>query len=231
MKNHFKIKLSNVGFDRLVDLTYSVSPSSSVWPGDQSPEFTQISGIQNDDVNLSRFSMNLHTETHADAPSHFIEGGLTIDELSPASFFGEAVIYQSGGKPRGQNIGLEEVKSSGITLNRGDIFILHTGIGVLKGNDRYYKDFPTPSVNLLNWLLDQGIKCYGTDCPSVDSLGSEHHENHKILLSQEIPIVENLANLSQLNKADDIMFFSLPLKLKGLEASPCRATAMISSES
>lgn len=123
------------------------------------------------------------------------------------------------------------MKNSGITLNQDDVFILDTGLQSLKGDDQYYKDFPTPTVNLLNWLLEQGIKCYATDCPSIDPLGSESHENHKLLLPQGIPIVENLANLDQLNQAGKILFFSLPLKLKALEASPCRSMAMISSES
>ncbi|MBS3764895.1 cyclase family protein [Candidatus Bipolaricaulota bacterium] len=229
MENHFKSKLLSKEFDQLVDLTYSVSPSSSVWPGDRGPEFTQLSELPHDDVNLSRLSMNLHTETHVDAPSHFIKGGATIDELPLTNFFGEAVVYLPDDKLRGQTIELEEVKKSGITLNQDEVFILNSGLGDLKGDDRYYKDFPTPSVNLVNWLLDHGIKCYGTDCPSIDPLSSESHENHELLLSGGIPIVENLANLDQLNQAEEILFFSLPLELKGLEASPCRATAIISS--
>lgn len=231
MKNHFKSKLLSEELDQVVDLTYAVSPSSNVWPGDKRPEFTQTSGLPHDDVNLSRLCISLHTETHVDAPSHFIEGGATIDKLPLTNFFGEAVVYQPDGRPRGQKIELGEVKNSGITLKQGDVFILDSGLQYLKGDDRYYKDFPTPSVDLLSWLLDQGIKCYGTDCPSIDPLGSESHKNHRLLLSEEIPIVENLANLDQLNKADEILFSSFPLKLKGLEASPCRATAMISSES
>ena len=76
------------------------------------------------------------------------------------------------------------------------------------------------------WLLDMGIKCYTTDCPSVDPLGSKTHDNHNILLPNEIPIVENLANLDLLEGRPDITFLAFPLKLESLEASPCRAVSI-----
>ena len=115
-------------------------------------------------------------------------------------------------------------------MTEGDIFILNSGVQNLKGSDRYYRDFPVPSADLLERLVDLGMKCYATDCPSIDPLDSRSHENHHFLLSRGIPIVENLANLDELDEAEEVILFAFPLRLKGLEGSPCRAMAVINSE-
>jgi len=227
MKVNEDFETSREGFDEYIDLTYSLSPESPVWPGEQKARFKEISTLPRDSANVSRVDLNVHTETHVDAPGHFIEDGATIDQLPLETFSGKAVFYSSSEKPRGQEIELEKVKRSVSRLSEGDIFILDSGLRVLRGSNRYYEDFPVPSNDLLEWLSDQGVKLFCTDCPSIDPLGSQTHEKHKLLLSDGIPVVENLANLNLLKAGEDIIFFSFPLKLKGLEASPCRAVALV----
>ena len=231
MEDYANSESQNKGSSELIDLTVNISPESRTWPGDKHPEFKQMATLVGDEVNISRLNMNLHTGTHIDAPSHFVADGATIDEIPLERCHGRAVVYRSPEKPQGGVIGLEELKASGITFNEDDILIVDSGIRELRGDDRYYEDFPVPSAALLKWLLTKGIKCYGTDCPSIDPLGSESHENHKLLLRQEIPIVENLTNLDGLNEFEELTFSAFPLKLKALEASPCRAVAMTGSES
>lgn len=229
MEDYAISEVQDKGSSELIDLTVNVSPASRVWPGDKQPEFKQMATLAGDEVNLSRFNMNSHTGTHIDAPSHFIAGGATIDEIPLDRCHGRAVIYRSPEKPQGGEIELEEFKASGVTLNEDDILIVDSGVRELRGDDRYYEDFPVPSAALLKWLLAKGIKCYGTDCPSIDPLDSESHKNHKLLLRQGVPIVENLTNLDGLNEFEELVFSAFPLKLEALEASPCRAVAMTGS--
>ena len=232
MKDDYNRGTSRTGrsdFD-FVDLTYAVSPASDVWPGEKKPEFDHKSTLDRDGVNVTRFSMNVHTETHVDAPGHFIEKGATIDELPLENLCGDAVVHRSREKPQGQEIGPGDLNGSKIRLTEGDIFILNSGVQNLKGRDRYYRDFPVPSTDLLERLVSRGVKCYATDCPSIDPLDSSSHEHHNFLLSRGIPIVENLANLDELDEGERVVFFAFPLKLKGLEGSPCRAMAMNNTE-
>ncbi len=210
-----------------VDLSKPISPQMSVWPGDSHPEFREISNLEKGEVNLSEFAMSLHSGTHIDAPRHFIQDGETIDELSMENFYGEAVIYSSTEEPDGREISLEEVQESGVEVKRGDIFILDTGARRITDDSEYYKKFPTPSRELLEWLLERGVKCYGTDSPSVDPLGTRTHENHKLVLGNGVPIVENLTGLNRVGGVARFTFLALPLKLKSLEASPCRAVAFL----
>jgi len=232
MKDDYDRGTSRTGgsdFD-FVDLTYTVSPASDVWPGEKEPEFEHKRTLDRDGVNVTRFSMNVHTKSHVDAPGHFIEKGATIDKLPLENICGDAVVHRSTEKPKGQEIGPKELEGSKIELTEGDIFILNSGIQNLKGSARYYRDFPVPSVALLEELVNRGMKCYATDCPSIDPLDSQSHDNHHFLLSRGIPIVENLANLDELDEGKRVVFFAFPLKLKGLEGSPCRAMAMNKTE-
>jgi len=212
---------------KIIDLSYTLSTASPVWPGEEEPELQRTSTLDRDGANVSQICLNVHTETHVDAPKHFYGKGATIDDIPLDSFAGRAAVYRCPEKPEGGEVSLEQVKGSGIELEEKDVFILVSGLEELRGDSSYFREFPVPSTELLNWLLEKGIKCYGTDCPSVDPLGSESHEKHKLLLAENIPIVENLANMDQISEKKDIFFLAFPLKLKGLEASPCRALAMI----
>jgi arylformamidase len=209
-----------------IDLTYPLSPESQVWPGEGKPEFESVSSLPEDPANVSRISLNLHSETHVDSPRHFIEGGASIDEVPIETFYGKAAVYHHPEEPDGGEIQLEEVRNSEVELDGKDIFLLHSDLEEMRGDDRYFRDFPVPSEELLDWLLNRGISCYGTDAPSVDPFGSDSHERHHKLLSEEVPIIENLAELGRMEYGEEILFFAFPLKLKGLEASPCRAGAV-----
>lgn len=210
----------------LIDLTYPLSPESQVWPGERKPEFEAVSSLPGDSANVSRISLNLHSETHVDSPRHFIQEGPSIDELPIEKFYGRAAVYHYPEEPNGEEIQLEEVRNSEVELEGKDIFLLDAGLEELRGGDRYFRGFPVPSTELLDWLLDRGISCYGTDAPSVDPFGSDSHERHHKLLSEDVPIIENLSGLSLIQEGEGVLFFAFPLKLKGLEASPCRAGAV-----
>ena len=211
---------------QLVDLTYPISPASQVWPGEEKPEFEAVTSLPEDPANVSRIHLNLHSETHIDSPRHFVRGGTTIDEMPIGRFFGRAAVYHHPKEPHGGEVQLEEVRNTEANLHGKSIFLLDSGLEKLRGQDNYFKDFPVPSEELLDWLLESGISCYGTDAPSIDPFGSESHERHRQLLKNEVPVIENLAGLGRIGSGEDVLFFAFPLKLKGLEASPCRAGAV-----
>ena len=82
---------------RIYDISQEVL-SSKVYPGDPSPEMTDLLRISRGDVcNLSSFSMCAHNGTHIDAPLHFIEDGAGIDELPLDSTVGYAYVAEHYG--------------------------------------------------------------------------------------------------------------------------------------
>lgn len=75
------------------------------------------------------------------------------------------------------------------------------------------------------WMVEHGVKCVGIDTASVEQYGLKDAPLHKKLLSSNIGIIENLANLKQF-VGSRMFFVCLPLPLKGLDGSPARAVLL-----
>src|SRR3546814_7978616 len=74
-----------------IDITVAIHPGMTVWPGAPSPRFEQRLDMEHEaDVNDSDVFFNLHSGTHVDAPSHFVRGGRTADDLSLNTLIGKA---------------------------------------------------------------------------------------------------------------------------------------------
>lgn len=71
------------------DISPLVEPGTAVWPGD-----TPFSSVENlslrggDSVNLSEIRLSCHTGAHADAPSHYLEGEPSIEEMPLEAYLG-----------------------------------------------------------------------------------------------------------------------------------------------
>ena len=66
------------------------------------------------------------------------------------------------------------------------------------------------------------VKMVGVDTCSIDN--QSHFPIHKILLSSDVLIIENLTNLGQLSNVDSIIY-ALPMKLD-LDGAPARVIAV-----
>lgn len=80
------------------------------------------------------------------------------------------------------------------------------------------------------WLVDnKRIKLFGMDTPSPDYSRSKNFEIHQILLGNNIPGVENVANLHLLPpKGAEV--FAAPMKIKDGSGGPCRLYARIADK-
>src|SRR3546814_15527500 len=78
-----------------IDITVAIHPGMTVWPGAPSPRFEQRLDMEHEaDVNDSDVFFNLHSGTHVDAPSHFVRGGRTADDLSLNTLIGKAYVVE-----------------------------------------------------------------------------------------------------------------------------------------
>ncbi len=76
------------------------------------------------------------------------------------------------------------------------------------------------------FLVAEGAKAVGTD---VMSIGDD--AVHRILLSEEVPVFENLANLERLIGRTFTFIAFPPLRIEGGSGSPVRAVAVVHSDS
>jgi hypothetical protein len=93
--------------------------------------------------------------------------------------------------------------------------------------DCFDPTYPHINVELAKLMVNRGIDCIGIDSPSIEAFDGEGAV-HRKLLSNGVVIIE-LLDLS-LAREGDYWMIALPLKLKGLDGSPCRVLLLNSLE-
>ncbi len=174
--------------------------SGSIFPGDTFPSYKKTKKMEaGDSYNLSDLQMCVHNGTHIDAPAHFISGGKTIEEIELSRCIGPARVIEIKGVITANHI-REKVANNGKR-------ILFKGQGVLT----------LDTVSELNKL---GIVLVGTESQTI---GNEENCQaiHLDLLKKDVVILEGLV-LKEVPEGTYFLF-AAPLKLGGLEGSPCRA--------
>jgi arylformamidase len=76
-----------------IDLTRSFPEPACTYPGDCVPECRRV---QRDGYRVSVVVAGSHSGTHIDAPAHYIEDGLTIDQIPSETFIGPVTIVDLG---------------------------------------------------------------------------------------------------------------------------------------
>lgn len=179
--------------------------SANVYPGDPAPHGEVLLRMETGDIcNLSGFYTGCHSATHIDAPRHFVIDGDTIDQLPPERFIGRCSVVTVNGIITGAQI--DEL------LPHCEKMILFRGEG---------QAFLSQSAAFA--LADGGVMLVGTDAQSIAPIDDERIP-HNELLSAGIPILEGV-DLTEVSDGKYTLI-ALPLKLKGLEASPVRAVLM-----
>ncbi len=190
----------------IVDLSVPISEETPVYPDDPPVGIKLWAVIDRDGYYMNVLKMGEHTGTHVDAPAHFIPGGKTIDEMPLERFAGEGLLVdvrKGEGKVR-----LDEIPDEGYF---GRIILFLTGGREL-----------SPEVAL--FLVAEGAKAVGTDAMSIGD-----DAVHRILLSEEVPVFENLTNLEAL-VGRSFTFLAFPLKIEGGSGSPVRAVAFLQED-
>jgi arylformamidase len=221
---------------RLIDLSYPLDIHTPPWPGNPGVTVDVLDAIPASRgprergrpgdpgyLNVTAFSTCTHTGTHMDAPSHFYGGSPTIESIPLSQCIGSCVLADLRRLHPRQEIIVADLASYRDALVRHRKVVLQTGWSAHWGRDDYFRDFPVLSEAVAQWLMDCGVELVGVDTPSVDR---EPNAAHFVLLGAKAVIVENLTNLEAVGRREFHLIVT-PLALKGLEASPVRAVAVV----
>lgn len=129
------------------------------------------------------------------------------------------------------------VKAAGVTIESGDIALVHTGWSehVTDDPDAYLNDHMGLTKAAGEWLRDRGVRTVGIDNATVETvegaLQSPVHMNflrpRSLGLADDdfIAIIENLVHIDRI-PAHRFTFIGLPLPFRGGSGSPIRAIAV-----
>jgi len=197
------------------DVTIPLRSGMTVWPGDPPFEFVPVTRIEKgDSSNTSRLALCTHTGTHIDAPWHFEENGLRLDQIDPQVFFGEAMLIDVG------NVDIVTAKDLG-TERLPSRILIKTRNSEHAPDGPFRQDYVALSYDAAQRLADEGAQLVGVDGLSVAPYRQPGQETHHRLLRSGVVVVEGLC-LSEFRQGV-YPFVVLPLSLEGADGSPCRA--------
>ncbi len=204
------------------DLSHPLHTDMPVYPGDPTVTISEAATIERDGFNVLHVHMGSQSGTHMDAPLHFLEGGTTIDAISPNTFVGRASIARVTGLGDSAVIGPSDIPTP---AHAGEILLLHTGWSEHWGSERYFAH-PYLSAAAAEKIVALGYKLVAVDALSVDQTEGSTGDftAHMVLLGAEIPICENLTNLEAIGW-DDPWVSLLPIRIRGGDGAPIRAVA------
>jgi len=213
----------------VVDLTHPLSEETPVYPGSMSFSIFEKSKIVANGKKTSEIRLTTHTGTHIDAPAHVFSNGKTVDKISLDEIMGKALLLSLKPECYSQDTYyLKDLQGDLDSVNDVDVLIIKVGgSSTSKGCERLFKNYPVPDESVVRWILDSEVKCLGTDAISVDKINSNLMRNHKMLLGENVLIIEGLFNL---NKVSSSIFFFIgaPIKIEGADGAPCRVMALLS---
>jgi arylformamidase len=213
---------------KVIDLTLGISSIIKVFPGSPQPSFIKWSKFDIHGYDSEVMFLSTHTGTHMDAPSHFISGTATIDEIKVNRFVCNNALLLKIEKESNQTIsrsdiiGGEKDKDDGEEIKEKDTIVFFTGWERQIEKDNYISDNPGLSTDAAKYLAEKKVNAVAIDGPSIDPGIENSFKAHKILLSNDILIIENLCNLEKFNSRRFTLIIT-PLKLIGVSGSPVRA--------
>lgn len=203
------------------DISRSFTPGMATWPGDTATAYESVMAIRGGaSINVSRFTTSTHSGTHIDAPLHFNDQEIAIDQIGVDPFWGLAQVV-SITKESGP---LFPGDLSNCNLAAAKRIIIKTACSHASEYD-FPDQIVYPSIKLVGYLAQFGILLFGTDAPSVDALDDPQLPAHHAFHQHQIAILEGLA----LKDVPDGVYelAALPLKIQDADGAPCRAVLRV----
>ncbi len=204
---------------KIIDLSQRIYNNMPVHPYDEEAVVERNRDLAADKYTNTQVSLGMHVGTHIDAPAHLIENGKGIESYDLAHFMGKACVIDVFGE---KIILLKEAYKD--KIRSCDIVLLYTGYGDYFEKEEYYSEnAPVLSKEFAEYIVKKQIKMVGMDLPSPDRYP---YEVHKILLDNDVLIIENLNNLQKLLDIKHFSFCAMPICIDA-EASITRAIAIV----
>lgn len=201
----------------IIDLSHRLTEDMPVYPGDPKLQISADASLNKEGYAGHSVMMGTHAGTHIDAPAHMIEGAKTLDKFPIDRFVGRGRYVLA----KDNIFKLEDIQNADI--QEGDIVLFNTEMSYRFYDQEYFKEYPAMSEDIAHYLVERKIKMVGVDTCSIDN--RPDFPVHKILLSADIPIIENLTNVEQLSGLGSTII-ALPIRLD-LDAAPARVIAEV----
>lgn len=200
--------------EKIIDISMELGDTTPEWPGDIPFSYElSVTKQQSGSVNVGNLKTSTHIGTHIDAPFHYDDQGLKIDELPLDVYLSKAQVMDVSG--------LEEISPSDFKSLESGVTALLLKTASWKERSKFPENWPVFDASVAKWLADNGVALLGVDVPSVDPKTSKELPMHQAMNRHQRFILEGIV-------LDDVAegvyrLVALPLKIKGGDGSPVRA--------
>lgn len=202
---------------KFFDITRTLNPKLAVWPGDTPFSAQVIAAIKaGASINLTTLTMSSHTGTHVDAPYHFLDDDLRLENVALEAYVGPATVVTV----QRESGALIPADFPNLNWSNVERLLVHS-VASTKPADQFPTQFVYPSPELADFMAGYGIVLFGSDAPSMDELESKTLPGHKALRRHKIAILEGLLLTDVPDGTYELI--ALPLKIEGGDGSPVRA--------
>ena len=238
--------LAGIDESKLLDLTYPLDEQTVVWPTNEPFTWKKAAwGRTNGYWYASgTFAMSEHGGTHIDAPLHFAEDRLAVDEIplqkliAPAVVIDVRKVVEDNHDYRLMPRDLELWEARHGLIPQGAVVLMLTGwgqrwpdrsryLGSSTPTDAKTLHFPGFSKEAAEFLVqERRVDGIGIDTPSIDYGPSDDFIVHRIINGANLYGLENVANLDRLPPKGAILV-ALPIKIKGGTGGPVRIIGIL----
>ena len=198
----------------IIDISVPCHEGMASFPGIEPPKFTQLRKLEEDGKSVWKFEMSTIAGTHIEAPCHSIAGAACIDAADLDKCFGPCEVIDVIGKDGIiQFTEVSKIKSPRVLFKTGNSSFIR--------EDKFYDDYTALSLEAAETLVQNGVRLVGLDYYGIERRGSLDHPVHQTLLKAGVVILVGL-DLSRVSPGYYTLS-AMPLSLKGLDGSPCRA--------
>ena len=199
---------------KIIDISVPFHETMACFPGTDCPKFTQLKTLKEDGKSQWKMEMMTISGTHIEAPCRLTEGAKCIDEIELEKCFGMCEVIDVVGKDG--LIQFEELKHV-----KSERVLLKTSNSSFIAENKFYDDFTALSLEAAQTLIEKGVKLVGLDYYGIEKRGTQDHPVHKALFDAGVVVLVGL-DLGQAAPGY-YKLAAMPLRLKGMDASPCRA--------
>lgn len=233
---------------KVVDLTHAFDAQTLYWP--TSPSGFELKQLAFGPTpggwfySANSISAPEHGGTHLDAPIHFAEHGLAADALPVRQLVGPAVVIDIAAQAAANAdyrltvADVEAWEKRNGKVAAGAIVMLRSGWSQRWPNRKstFGDDTPGSAANLhfpsygaeaaSLLVARRHVAVLGVDTPSIDYGQAKDFPVHRLAAAENVPGLENVANLEQLPETG-AWIVALPMKIAGGSGGPARIIALL----
>jgi kynurenine formamidase len=220
-------------FMKHVYLSYPITSKIPVYGGIADIKRNQVKSISSgSSANVYSVTMQNHWGTHIDAPNHFFENGLMVNDYPPDFWFFKNPMVIHIDLKQGELLCCSNWIES---MKHGtDIILFKSGWGKLRKTEKYGIDNPGIHPQVGFFLREEypSVRAVGIDWVSISSFENReagrqaHHAfldpdgvNNPVLIIEDMDLSHDLKELMEVWVA--------PLRVEGVDSAPCTVMGLI----